>query len=280
MVDQALDLRRQIALYLEADPVVPQFSASDWLRLSQIVVVLRKFDEFTKLVSEKRPQIGLSLAVYYELSDLLQEIRDREGEFEDFDSDFAKAADTAIGKFKKYYTFMDLSNTYYTAALLDPRVKTELLKKELSCADSRFLIETIRNYLWEFYQPEAKVRQSMEPGKTSKSVESRMLQKISREVEESTMSDLDQYLTSPVVSVPQDLVDQNDDWLLRWWNARKEEYPIMARIARDFLAIPGSEVSVERLFSGGRDLLGLRRHRLNGETMRMLMLLRDHYLQT
>ncbi|KAK9364575.1 hypothetical protein V1509DRAFT_678595, partial [Lipomyces kononenkoae] len=30
--------------------------------------------------------------------------------------------------------------------------------------------------------------------------------------------------------------------------------------ARDYLAIPASEVAVERLFSGGRDLLGLRRH--------------------
>jgi hypothetical protein len=52
----------------------------------------------------------------------------------------------------------------------------------------------------------------------------------------------------------------------------------MAQIARDYLAIPASEVAVEYLFSGGRDILGLRRHRMNGETMRMLMLLRDYFL--
>jgi hypothetical protein len=43
--------------------------------------------------------------------------------------------------------------------------------------------------------------------------------------------------------------------------------------ARDYLAIPASAVSVGRLFNRGRDLLGVRRNALNGETMRHLMLL-------
>ena len=51
----------------------------------------------------------------------------------------------------------------------------------------------------------------------------------------------------------------------------------MAVAARDYLAIPAAEVAVERLFSRGRDLLVLRRHSLNGETMRKVMLLRDIY---
>ena len=51
----------------------------------------------------------------------------------------------------------------------------------------------------------------------------------------------------------------------------------MSRAARDFLPLPASEVVCERLFSIGRDMLGLRRHRLNGETMRLLMLLKNEY---
>ena len=46
----------------------------------------------------------------------------------------------------------------------------------------------------------------------------------------------------------------------------------MAAAARDYLAIPASEVAVERLFSQARDLLAIRRYSMNGETMRMLML--------
>jgi hypothetical protein len=39
---------------------------------------------------------------------------------------------------------------------------------------------------------------------------------------------------------------------------------------RDLLAVPGLEVDVEQLFCRRKDLLGLRRHRLLGETMRIL----------
>ncbi|KAK9318714.1 hypothetical protein V1517DRAFT_334848, partial [Lipomyces orientalis] len=43
----------------------------------------------------------------------------------------------------------------------------------------------------------------------------------------------------------------------------------------DYLAIPASEVAVERLFNSGTDLLGPRRHYLSADTMRELVLLRD-----
>jgi hypothetical protein len=49
-------------------------------------------------------------------------------------------------------------------------------------------------------------------------------------------------------------------------------FPTMEKAARALIAIPGSEVDVERLFCGGRDLLGIRRHALKGETMRILVL--------
>jgi hypothetical protein len=41
--------------------------------------------------------------------------------------------------------------------------------------------------------------------------------------------------------------------------------------------VPGLEVDVERLFSGGRDLLGIRRYALKGVTMRMLTLLKAYF---
>ena len=52
----------------------------------------------------------------------------------------------------------------------------------------------------------------------------------------------------------------------------------MSKVARDYLAIPAGEVDVERLFSTGRDLIGIRRCSLSIETMRALMILKS--LQT
>jgi hypothetical protein len=51
----------------------------------------------------------------------------------------------------------------------------------------------------------------------------------------------------------------------------------MAAAAMDILVVPGSEVDVERLFYGGRDLLGIRRYALSGETMRILTLLKGFF---
>jgi hypothetical protein len=45
-------------------------------------------------------------------------------------------------------------------------------------------------------------------------------------------------------------------------------------VAHEILAIPASEVDYKRLFSEGRDLLGIQRYVMSGETVRIMMLLK------
>lgn len=75
---------------------------------------------------------------------------------------------------------------------------------------------------------------------------------------------------------------------LAWWRLNAHRFPRLATMARDFLCIPGmylpspqpfsaynratgTSVAVERVFSAGRDLIGVRRASLSAETIRMLM---------
>ena len=51
----------------------------------------------------------------------------------------------------------------------------------------------------------------------------------------------------------------------------------MAKAVHALLAVPGLEVDVKRPFSGGRDLLGIWRFALKGETMRILVLLKAYF---
>ncbi|KAK5308758.1 hypothetical protein LTR70_010816, partial [Exophiala xenobiotica] len=91
-------------------------------------------------------------------------------------------------------------------------------------------------------------------------------------------SDVDRYLDSSPVSWSNSCAEDGDsDWVLKWWKANAFEYPALARAVRDYLAVPSTEVDVERVFSGARDVLGLRRHTMNAETMRWLVLLKSHY---
>jgi len=164
-------------------------------------------------------------------------------------------------------------NVYYIAIILDPQVKCELLNQELDEDGAKEIKQQIRDFLHQHYPRDPKPELALPTTQpVFKSIGSRLLEKIhsnSRQV-----SDIDQYLDTPPINVSN---VSKDNWLFEWWNTHQGEYPQMACAARDFLPLPASEVVCERLFSTGRDMLGLRRHRLNGETMRLLMLLKNLY---
>lgn len=73
------------------------------------------------------------------------------------------------------------------------------------------------------------------------------------------------------------LVIRSKKWVARYNKVYKKKYPRMAAAARIYLVIPASEVSIETLFNTGRELLGVRRFSMKGETWRILMLLGDMY---
>jgi hypothetical protein len=87
--------------------------------------------------------------------------------------------------------------------------------------------------------------------------------------------DIDRYLDSPRVKHTPKAKEDQTQWILDWWKANESEYHCMAQAARDYLAIPSSEADIERLFSLGRDILGIRRFSMGMDTMRTLVLLKD-----
>lgn len=246
-------------------------------RLSQLYDILSKFNEFTLFISEKNPQVSLAVPVYYELHDLLHNVAERKEDFADLDEDIASAVRESIKKYMKYYTFMDVSDIYYTALILDPRVKGDLLLYELDDEDTgRNILQALRDDLHCKYPGTTEpvdMPEPLEPSHKKQKVGSRMLRRLQPQ-DEPRLSDIDRYFDSARIDAS-DMEDQN--WLCDWWRAHRKEYPRMAAAARDYLAIPASEVSVERLFNAGRDVLGVRRFSMKGETMRILMLLDDAY---
>ncbi|KZT32142.1 hypothetical protein SISSUDRAFT_969573, partial [Sistotremastrum suecicum HHB10207 ss-3] len=51
----------------------------------------------------------------------------------------------------------------------------------------------------------------------------------------------------------------------------EKEFPVIAAMARDYLAIPAASVSVERMFSASRHLCSDSRASLNPETINQAM---------
>jgi hypothetical protein len=49
----------------------------------------------------------------------------------------------------------------------------------------------------------------------------------------------------------------------------------MSQASHDYLSVPAFEVDIERLFNVGRDILGIRHFSMSGDTLRMMILLKD-----
>ena len=190
----------------------------------------------------------------------------------------------------------------YAAAVLDPRVKTEFLKAHLQ-EGAEAVIDNLRTHFKELSPAEetpphhplgavAEAQSAINPtsfvgrchGLKIASSRRRMLEKIQKDhyatAPTRDLDEIDEWLGSPPIRerISDNLTAEEDaQWLLTWWRTNQYRYPRMARLARRYLGIPASEVGVERLFSRGRDLLGLRRYALQPGTMKMLTILKASY---
>jgi hypothetical protein len=85
-------------------------------------------------------------------------------------------------------------------------------------------------------------------------------------VEKEKESELGAYLAGGVAA--------HED-ILEWWKRHADAYPCLARIARDYLAIPATSAPAERVFSGGADLIAEKRGSLSEDTIRACMCLKS-----
>ncbi|EED14540.1 hypothetical protein TSTA_107470 [Talaromyces stipitatus ATCC 10500] len=212
MLDDALKARYQIDKFLQLQIDFPHFTTMDWSLLSQIHNILSKFNKLTLFVSKKKPQISLAIPIYYELHDLLDEASEHKKRFLDLDEDISLAV-------KK-----DASDTYYTALILDPRIKGDLLLDKLEDKTTgREILQALRDNLHRDYsvatmESSSPTRQFLLEHNTEHSdVESRLLKRLQPR-NQPLLSDIDCYLNSPRVNI-NDIKDPN--WLYNWWRINK-----------------------------------------------------------
>lgn len=277
MLRDALAAKPQIKKWIESHrELFPRFSDNDWAFMQQLAQVLGHFEELTLTVSKRQQQVSMLVPIYYELHDLLHDMVDRHGEFQALGSDLVAAARAGLQKFETYYEEMDGQDICYMALILDPRFKTSLLEKELGSDQAREITHHLKEVLERQYPPpspvsiESQTEEAAQP--RPRSLTARALRKV--QPDQQSSSDIERYLRDGLVLAADDSSDDKN-WLLKWWGNHSQEYPCLAAAARDYLAVPASGVSVERLFSSVRDMLGIRRNSLSGESMRRLVLLRD-----
>ncbi len=67
-----------------------------------------------------------------------------------------------------------------------------------------------------------------------------------------------------------------DDFdLLQWWNLHSMDFPILSKMAKDYLTIQSSSVPSENLFSGAGNVITDSRNRLSSDTAQCLVCLKS-----
>jgi UDP-2,3-diacylglucosamine pyrophosphatase LpxH len=258
-------------------------SNDEWDKASVVCSSLKMFYNVTTILSgSSYPTANLFFGEFSEINIQLMEWINTTGN-NGFISAMAKAMKD---KFDKYW---DMSNVALAVAcMLDPRYKMKVVEfyyKEMSANSGVIEITRFRNVVQELFdsyaslynpaigttqpaQEDYNVNRSTNVGSQKRKL-SAFLNDIS-EVDQDK-SDLEKYCSEPLLRWPE---GENFD-ILSWWKTHGSQYPVLAMVARDVLAIPASTVASESAFSAGGRVVDKYRSRLDPEVVEALICTKD-----
>jgi hypothetical protein len=90
-----------------------------------------------------------------------------------------------------------------------------------------------------------------------------------------TIGELDRWLADALLPTKSGKSDNEIESIVTmFWRSKEFDYPIVAQMARDFLAIPATSAASERVFSQGGDLITKKRNRIGSNNVRYVLCLR------
>ena len=168
------------------------------------------------------------------------------------------------------------------AMILDPRQKLDLIEQESEKEHAR---EELNNIFMKYKSKiELEQKEQCAPSSKKASTSSEIVTKVKEKVLSlaqrafadknklvSQESELGNYLLEPRILLGE------DEKILVWWKNNQTKFPILSKIARDYLAMQASSVPSERGFSSSGLTVTDMRSRLHPMTVRSLMCLKSWF---
>ncbi|XP_047093157.1 zinc finger BED domain-containing protein RICESLEEPER 2-like isoform X1 [Lolium rigidum] len=287
MLEEALRYKAALTSYADVQNIQGP-TVEEWNLAKRVCNFLKNFADATKVFSmHKFPTSHRYLEEIWGIRGLLV---DEKYTKDDFLKDLCK---DMKAKFDKYWD--QPNKVLLVASLLDPRYKLVLLRfcftEAFGEEVSEERVANVRYWFAEYYEhyehmaesssrrthinssPEVGGSADMLPRLTGK----RKLElgfalfKQQHRPNRRRRSEVDMYLEDALVPLRED--DSFD--VLKWWKRNVENYPVLARMARDFLAIPLSSVASESTFSTAGMIINKHRSSLNPETAEGLICSKD-----
>ncbi|CAO2202752.1 unnamed protein product [Urochloa humidicola] len=255
-------------------------SPDEWAMAFKLFQCLKKFFDLTELLSGTLyPTANLFYRGFCEIKILLDDWCLSE------DATISAMATSMSKKFEKYWK--KSSTTLAVACFLDPRYKKRLIEfymKKFHGNASHVhvdeLVNVIKN-LYQFYLTTAPSSSRPKTRSEHKEIDTAdlLVDNVDEELENylyetsgpdgDDMNELEKYMADP----PLRLSGQFD--ILAWWKNQVDEYPILAKIARDLLAVQVSTVASESAFSAGGRVVDPFRSRLDPDMVEALICMKD-----
>ncbi|GET61591.1 zinc finger BED domain-containing protein RICESLEEPER 2-like [Rhizophagus irregularis DAOM 181602=DAOM 197198] len=227
---------------------------SEWRHIKELAKVLEPMYEATNLLSSsKNPTQGDIRLVFNGMFKKLDH-------YQRGNHHTQKAIASAICNKLKAYWDKYLNQSSITSSILDSRYKTTLFSHN----DITEIISKLQE-LYLSYLPLNNQTIPSAPARSSRDYFLNLLNpnNIRQEV---SYDELDRYLNSPV--------DSNTGSLI-WWKTYEKDYPVLSQIAKDYLTIQATSVPSERAFSISGLTISKTRNRLDPETARAIICMKN-----
>lgn len=238
-----------------------QLSSAEKNAVNIVHSYLEPFHKTTNdICTIKVPTVGLVLFFMDHISEMITACRDSR-----LTPDWLKNAAEDMAKKARSFNNQVCNIFTYMAAVLDPRIKSDLIPECLNL-DS-YLEEARTHFLRNYSSTHFPLVSTSGYGEVEDSVSVSFAEEIARKKRRANISnatdELTQYLSEPPAPIPTDV--------LEWWRVNSSRFPRLSVMARDFLAIQAMSVSPEELFCSRGDEAEKRRFCMpHGSTQALL----------
>ncbi|XP_057519955.1 putative AC transposase isoform X2 [Amaranthus tricolor] len=213
------------------------------------------------ICANNAPTVGLVLFFMDHISETIAACKDS-CHYPDW---LKSAAEEMFLKCSSYHD--QVSNIFtYMAAILDPRIKVELIPDILNSENN---LEEARNHFLRNYSTNhfSSMNNLYGASENEESGGLSFAEEIARKKRRASMTavtdELTQYLSEPPAPITTDI--------LEWWKVSGARYPQLSLMARDFLSMQATSVAPEELFSSKADEVDRQRFGLSISTAQSLL---------
>jgi hypothetical protein len=252
-------------------------SHSDWAILHKLLQFFLIFvHPSRKLQASHYPSLNYAIPQYLKL---IRKVSEKQSEWGP-GTPLGIACQKSLDKLTEYFTESLNHPCASVATICDPRFNVNIFNIMLNPGHQDNLKKAkikghFRTCFSQYQEREAEI-------KRVKFIREQQDAPETQEDSEGEESDAELYRKGPIDPDPdtevtkyfrQQVMPRETD-IYQFWKAKQFEFPIIAKMAKDFLPMPATSSPSEVVFSAGGDIITKKRNRLVGESVRMIICLK------